>query len=103
MAGLVPIPRFQAFDDDGVPLSGGKLYAYEAGTSTPLDTYSDAALTTPNANPVVADAGGLFGPIYLGADAYKLVLTDSAGVTVWSQDTVQNATASNLTNADIAA
>lgn len=57
----------------------------------------------PNANPVVADAGGLFGPIYLGASSYKFTLTTSAGVSVWSQDNVVNITATNIVNADISA
>ena len=34
-------PKFQAFDDDGDPLSGGLLYTYENGTVTNKPTYSD--------------------------------------------------------------
>jgi len=33
----------QFFDNNGTPLSGGKLYAYEAGTTTPKTTYTSAA------------------------------------------------------------
>lgn len=40
------------------PAVGYKVYVYEAGTSTPLTTYSDAALTTPNSHPVVLNADG---------------------------------------------
>jgi len=31
-------PRFQAIDGNGNPIRGGKLYAYEPGTSTKKDT-----------------------------------------------------------------
>ena len=87
---LTPDPRLREFSDLGVVLPGAKLNTYVAGTpSTPLATYSDQALTVPNANPVVASAFGLFGPIYLTPGvAYKLVLTDATNVTVWTQDNV---------------
>lgn len=49
---------FRAFDLNGDPLAGGKLYSYEAGTSTPLDTYTDQLLTIPHANPIILDANG---------------------------------------------
>lgn len=82
--------RWQANDSTtGVPLSGAKLYTYIAGTTNSKATYSDEALTTPNANPVVADSAGYFGSIYLSSgQPYKLVLKTSAGVTIWTQDNV---------------
>lgn len=82
--------RYIALDSDGNPLPGAKLTTYLAGTATPQPTYSDVGLTTPNANPVVADAGGLFGPIYYSNVSYKLVLTESDGTAVWSQDQVSS-------------
>lgn len=86
---LLPIPRFQFPDSNGDPLPGAKLYFYEAGTSTELDTYSDSALSVPNANPVVADSGGLFGAIYLSATSYKVVFKDASEVEQWTQDNVR--------------
>lgn len=75
-------PFFQAIDGNGNPLVGAKLNFYITGTSTPKNTYSDSGLTTPNANPVVADSTGRFGPIYLAVDAdYKSILQDSSSVT----------------------
>lgn len=80
-------PRSDAFDANGDPISGAKLYFYEAGTSTPLATYSDAALTVANSNPVIADSAGRFGEIFLLDDvAYKAVLTDASDVTIWTAD-----------------
>lgn len=60
-------------------LIGAKLYWYEAGTSTPLATYSDQDLTTPNPNPVPANGAGRFPPIWLQSKQYKLILTTATG------------------------
>ena len=74
-----PFP-FQV-DPVGVPLAGGQLFFYVTGTSTLLDTYADVGLTTPNPNPVVADANGNFGDIWLTpSTAYKVVLNTAATV-----------------------
>lgn len=88
-------PRSDAFDTNGAPRAGAKLYFYTTGTTTPLATYSDSGLTTPNANPVVADSAGVFGEVFLtSAAAYKVVLKTSADVTVWTADPVIAGTAS---------
>lgn len=81
-------PRADAFDTSGNPRAGAKLYFYVTGTTTPLDTYSNDALSVVNANPVVADSAGLFGEIFLGSGTYKVVLKTSADVTVWTADPV---------------
>ena len=90
MAGtLAPVARQRVFTTLSVVAPGAKLTTYAAGTSTLLATYSDVDLTTANANPVVASAAGLFGPIYLSQGvSYKFVLTDSADVAIWSQDNI---------------
>lgn len=87
-APLMPLVRYRAIDSNGNPMNGAKLYFYIAGTTTPKDTYSDSARSIANANPVVADAGGLFGAIYLSAAAYKVALKTSADVELWNQDNV---------------
>ncbi|WP_148301852.1 hypothetical protein [Sneathiella glossodoripedis] len=81
-------PRVRALDSAGDPLSGAKLYFYQAGTSTPEDTYTDAALSVAHANPVVADSEGKFATIYLQSLNYKVVLKDSSDTTIWTQDNV---------------
>jgi hypothetical protein len=58
-------------------MPGGSLAFYASGTSTPLATYSDSALTSPNTNPVVLDAAGRAGNIFLQNLAYKVVLSDA--------------------------
>lgn len=85
---LFVLPRYQGVYQ-GVFAAGAKLEFYEAGTTTPLATYTSQDLSVANANPVVADAYGLFGPIYLLDRAYKVVLKTSGGVEIWSQDNVR--------------
>jgi hypothetical protein len=58
MTVLCFFPVFRAFDANGAPLAAGKLYSYQAGTSTPLATYTDQAGGTPNANPTILDSAG---------------------------------------------
>ena len=84
---LSPAPKLQFFGSDGSPLAGGKLYSYEAGTSTPLATYTDSTGTTENANPVILDARGEAG-VWLSDAAYKLVLKTSTDSTIWTVDNV---------------
>ena len=77
---LSPIGNgFQFFSVGGLPLSGGLLYTYTAGTSTPLTSYTDSAGLIANTNPIVLDAGGRPpAEIWLTTgSAYKFVLTDS--------------------------
>jgi hypothetical protein len=79
---------WQFFTDTGTVLSGGLLYTYAAGTTTPATTYQDSAGLVPSANPVVLDsAGRVSGEVWLTAGtAYKLVLKNSVGSTIWTMD-----------------
>lgn len=69
-------------------LASASLYFYASGTTTPLATYSDAALSIANTNPVVADASGTFGNIFLQQLSYRVILKDSNGAQIWSGDPV---------------
>jgi hypothetical protein len=71
---------YQFFDGNGQPLALGNLYYYVAGTTTLQDTYSDAAGTVSNTNPIVLDGwGSLDADVYLGSTSnYKEVLTAKA-------------------------
>ncbi len=55
---LSPIPRKQFTDVNGNPLNGGKLFYYVSGTATKAITYSDAAGTVANTNPIILDSSG---------------------------------------------
>jgi hypothetical protein len=81
---------WQVLDANGDPYSGAKAQFYATGTTTPQATYSDAGLTTPNANPLVADSAGRFGPAYGPTTTdYKVVLMTSANVEIATYDPVQ--------------
>lgn len=95
-ASLIPTPVMQFFDSNGNPLSGGKVYTYAAGTSTPLATYTDQGGATPNANPVILDSRGE-AAIWFGVSStssYKIVLKTSADVLIWTADNVTASLAS---------
>ena len=80
----------QFFDNNGVPLNGGLLYIYQAGSSTPIATYTDINGTVANTNPVVLDASGRSATeIWLTYGYfYKFVLKDSTGVTIGTYDNI---------------
>lgn len=83
--------RLKAIDANGAVMPGAKLQTYVAGAIgvTPQSTWSDVGLTTLNANPVVADAGGLFPPIFLSnTAAYGFDLQTSAGVSYETLDNI---------------
>lgn len=87
----------QFFDDSGNPLTGGKLYSYAAGTTTPLACYTSASGSTPHANPIVLDAAGRVpqGEVWLTAgENYKFALQTSVGtqIAIWDNITGINGT-----------
>ena len=87
---LSPVCNDQQISSGGAPLSGGFVYTYLAGTSTPATTYSDNAGTA-QTNPIVLNSLGFptAGPIWLlGGQTYKLVVKDSAGVTQKTFDNI---------------
>jgi hypothetical protein len=88
MAQLFHLSGQTLVDGNGAPYAAAKAYFYETGTTTPKTTYSNAGLSSSNANPVVADANGRFGDIYLIAGRYKVVYATSADVTIDTLDPV---------------
>lgn len=88
-----PIAGFagQFFDNNGVILSGGKIYTYAAGTTTPQATYTSAAGVTPHANPIVLDSAGRVpgGEIWLTDSLiYKFVIETSTAVLIGTYDNI---------------
>jgi len=89
MASLIsPQIKKQYFDSNGDPLTGGKLFIYEAGTTTPVTSYIDAAESSSNANPIILDSRGEIDGLWLRVGSYKLVLKDSNDVTIWTEDSI---------------
>ena len=48
----------QFLDDSGNVLTGGKIYTYSAGTTTPLATYTSNLGTSAHTNPIILNAAG---------------------------------------------
>ena len=97
---LLPSPVFQGIGFGGLPLPGGKLFSYVAGTSTPQVTYVDSTQTTTNSNPIILNANGQANVWLNTTLAYKFILQDALGNQIWSVD---NVNAPSLTAAVIAA
>ena len=88
---LAPLPKQRFVDNNGVPLAGGKLFTYVAGSTTKQASYTDSTGATPNANPVILDSRGEASVWLDQTLAYKVVLapaTDSDPPTnpIWTQD-----------------
>jgi hypothetical protein len=80
----------QFFDNNGVILTGGKIYTYEAGTTTPLASYTSSSGNTAHANPIVLDSAGRVpgGEIWIALRLYKFVLETSTGLLIATYDNV---------------
>ena len=81
----------QFFDNNGVPLAGGLIYTYLAGTNTPAATYTSSTGLIAHSNPIVLDAAGRIatGEVWLtsGVD-YKFLVKTSLGVQLGSYDNI---------------
>lgn len=75
-------PITSAFGQNVIANAGSKLFFFETGTTTPKETFADAAETVPNTDPVIADSRGRFGPIFI-TGAYDVELTDADDVQTW--------------------
>jgi microcystin-dependent protein len=78
----------QFFDNSGNILSGGLIYQYQAGSSTPLATYTTVNGTIPNSNPIILNsAGRCDNEIWMQTGySYKFILQTSTGVTLQTLD-----------------
>ena len=87
MAVVTPTAKAQFIDAAGIPLAGGYLYTYEAGTTTPQATYTDSTASTANSNPIILDSRGEAN-IWLSSANYKFKLTDANGTEIWTVDNI---------------
>ena len=83
----------QFFDDDGNPLSNGKLYAYSSGTTTPKSTFTTEDGSVEHAHPVVLDSSGRATIFIEGS--YRFDLFDQNDVLIRSTDDVTSFTTLN--------
>jgi hypothetical protein len=79
----------QLCNSAGDPLSGAKIYVYNVGTTTLRDVFSDTALTPPAAaNPIICDSAGRHDMRYIATGSYKILVTTSAGSTIYTRDNI---------------
>lgn len=82
----------QFFDNNGTILSGGKIYTYLAGTTTPLAVYTTNSQTAFHTNPIILDSAGRVpsgGEIWLQLGiGYKFVLKTSTDVLIATYDNI---------------
>ena len=91
----------QFFTNTGAVLTGGKLYTYAAGTTTPQVTYTTSSGNVARTNPVVLDAAGRVpdgGEIWILPVSYKFVLKDSNDVLIATYDNIFGSGAFAVTN-----
>ena len=91
---------WQFFDNNGAILSGGKLYTYSAGSTSPLTTYTSSSAATLNPNPIILDsAGRVPAEVWVNSSSIaKFVLKDSTDVLIGTWDNIPSLVSSlNLT------
>lgn len=96
MAQPLAAPYSYFADANGAPLSGGKVYTYFAGTSTPQAAYTDSTGGIALSNPVILDSAGRAQIWLIGS--YKIIVKDSLDNTI---STTDNITASSATATEL--
>jgi len=82
---------WQFFDNNGVPLAGGLIYTYQAGTSTPQAAYTTALGNIAHSNPIVLNSAGRVpgGEIWLTIGvSYKFIIDDANNVLIGTYDNI---------------
>lgn len=98
---IAPSAKQRFFDSNGVPLAGGLLFTYSAGTTTKLVTYTDSTGATPNTDPIVLDSQGYANVWMATTSAYKFTLspstdTDPPSNPIWTVDNLTSLTIPTL-------
>ncbi len=97
-ASILPPAKTTFLDQNGKPLTGGKVDFYIPGTTTRKTTWQDSGETIPNANPVTLDAAGR--AIILGSGSYRQVVKDKNGNVIWDQVTASPSSGSSGSTGD---
>lgn len=89
MSQLFTAPYMTILDGNGTPINGAKAYFYLTGTTTPEDVFTSEALTTPHANPVIADSAGRLPAIFLSPDKiYRCDIKSASDTLIKSIDPI---------------
>lgn len=96
---------WQFFDNNGDVLSGGKVYTYAAGTTTPQTTYTDRNGNVANTNPIILDSAGRT-PFQIWSTEgllYKYTIKTSTDVQIRVWDNIGGSVVASNLAADLAA
>ena len=91
----------QFLDNNGLPLSGGLIYTYNAGTTTPLATFTTNLGNVAQPNPIILDSAGRIpgGELWLITGyGYKFVTKDFNNVLIGTYDNVPSSAQPPITN-----
>jgi hypothetical protein len=80
MAGSISLSLSQVLDLEGVPLAGGTVSFFEAGTTTPQSAYQDFNLAFAHPNPITLPASGRVPQLYFADGFIKYEIRDADGV-----------------------
>ncbi|MFZ5393314.1 hypothetical protein ACOY72_03690 [Acinetobacter seifertii] len=100
MTQLTPMMQLRArFEDKcGHPLAGGSVFTFDVGTTTPKETYADAAATKVNTNPIKLDYRGE-ADIFLLSGRYRFVVYSKSGTLIYDVDDVGDWFGSTISDA----
>jgi hypothetical protein len=98
-ASILPPAKTTFFDQNGKPLTSGKVQFYIPGTTTAKTTWQDSGETIPNTNPVVLDSAGR--AIILGDGSYRQQVFDRNNNLIWDQQTSSTGTGGGGTTATV--
>lgn len=106
IANIAPSPKLRFFDATGIPLAGGKLFTYAAGSATKQATYTDSTAGTPNTNPILLDSQGYCSVWFDTSLSYKFTLapandSDPPTNPIWSVDNLGAPNALNVVAGDL--
>ena len=87
---LWPLSRTTVLDNNGDIVPGALLNFWVAGTTTPLTTYQDSALTAPHPNVIEASASGRFPAVYMTYTDYRQRARTPGGTVLFDDDGIAN-------------
>jgi len=87
---LSPLFNGQTMFNGNLPLAGGQIYCYQAGSSTPLATFTSSNGTVANPNPIIlGSTGKLPSELWLiNGYSYKFILQDANNVVINTYDNI---------------
>jgi microcystin-dependent protein len=90
MAAMWPLSLTPQYDANGDPMAGAKAYFFNAGTTTPQTTYTEAGLGISHDHPVEADGNGRFPAVFFNSSnlTYRARVLDAADQVIFDVDDI---------------